>query len=68
MVSGGESKVVAAGPSLPEAVPLRSVTSMAAATVVALVAIPVVMAEAASEVTLAAPPPLADRASSFFVA
>ena len=57
VVSGGESRVVAARPSPPGAVPSQSVASMAAVAeeMVAILAV----AEAASEETLAAPPPLA---------
>ena len=58
MASGGESRVAAVGPSLPRAAPLGLVASTAAAAEMVLVAIPVVTAEAMSEVTLAAPPPL----------
>ena len=57
VVSGGESRVVAAGPSLPGAAPLGSVASTAAAMATVLVGIPVVMAEATLEVSLAALPP-----------
>ena len=46
-----------AGPSLLGAAPLGSVVSMAAVAAMVLVAIPVVMAEAASKVTLVAPCP-----------
>ena len=56
VASGGESRVVAAGPSLSGVAPLGLVASMAAAEAV-LVAIPVVLVEATSEVTLMAPPP-----------
>ena len=58
-VSGGESRVVAASPSFPGVAPLGSVASTATAVAVVLGAIPVVMAEAVSEVSLAAPRPLA---------
>ena len=44
VASGGESKVVAAGPSLPGAAPLGLVTNMAVAAVMVLVVIPVVTA------------------------
>ena len=57
MASGGESKVVAVGPSLLGVVPPRSVASTVAVATMVLVAILVVTAEAASEVSLAAPPP-----------
>ena len=56
-VSGGESRVVVAVPSLLEAAPLGSVASSAAAAASVLAVIPVVTAEAMSMVTLAAPPP-----------
>ena len=56
VVSGGESRVAAAGSSLPGAAPLGSVASTAAAMAMVLAAIPGVMAKAASKVTLAAPP------------
>ena len=59
VVSGGESRVVAAGPSLPGAASIGSVASTAAAVVTVLAAIPVVMVDATSEVTLVAPAPLA---------
>lgn len=49
--------MVAASPSLPGVVLPGSVASTAAAVATVLAAIPVVMAEAASEVSLAAPPP-----------
>ena len=55
--SDGESRVVAASPSLPGAVSPRSVASTAAMAATVLVAIPVVTAEVASVVSLAAPPP-----------
>ena len=54
VVSGGESMVVAADPSLLGVVPPRPLTSMAA---MVLAAIPVVMVEAALEVSLVAPSP-----------
>ena len=57
MASGGESRVVAASPSLSGAVPPGSVPSTAAAVASVLAAIPVATAEVVSEVTLAAPPP-----------
>ena len=57
VVSGGESRVVAMSHSLPGAVPPGSVASTVAAVATVLAAIPVVTAEAASEVTLVAPPP-----------
>ena len=56
MMSGGESRVVAVGPSLPGAAPLGSVASTAVAAAMVLAVIPVVTAEATSEVTLATPP------------
>ena len=59
VVSDGESRVVAAGPSLPGAAPLGSVASTVVAAAMVLVAIPMVTAEATSDVTLVAPPPLA---------
>ncbi|XP_066323431.1 uncharacterized protein [Miscanthus floridulus] len=57
--SGGWNRVVAVNPSLPRVVPPRSVAGTVVAAVVALAAIPVLMTEVASEVTLVAPPPLA---------
>ncbi|XP_066392608.1 uncharacterized protein [Miscanthus floridulus] len=54
--SGGESRVAAVGPSLLGAAPLGLVASTMIATAMVLVVIPVVMAEAMSEVSLAAPP------------
>ena len=59
VVSGGESRVVAMGPSLSGATPLGSVASMAVAATTVLVAILVVMVEAVLEVTLVASPLLA---------
>ena len=52
-VSDGERRVVVADPSFPGAAPLGSIANTAA---LVLAAIPVVMAEVVSEVTLAAPP------------
>ena len=49
--------MVAVGPSLPRAVPPGPIASTAAAAATVLAAIPVVMAEAALEVPLAAPAP-----------
>ena len=59
VTSGRESRVVVAGPSLLGVTPLESVASTASVAAMVLVVILVVTAEAASEVTLAAPPPLA---------
>ena len=62
MASGGESRVVVAGPSLPWGALLGSVASTAVAMAMVLVVILVVMAEAALEVSLAAlPPPAAAK-------
>ena len=56
VASGGESRVVAVGPSLLGVVPLESVASTTVAAVMVLAVIPMVMAKAVLEVTLAAPP------------
>ena len=57
VVSDGESRVVALSPSLPGAVPPRPIASTETAAATVLAAIPVVTAEAMSEVSLVAPPP-----------
>ena len=58
-MSGGESRLVVVCPSLLGVAPSWSVTSTAAAAMSVMVAIPMAMAVAGSEVTLVIPPPIA---------
>ena len=57
--SGGESRLAAVRPSLLGVASSRPVVSTTAAAATVMAAIPVVMAEVGSEVTLAIPPPTA---------